>query len=69
MSVNVGKGYNTTDIRIPTVTREMLIHAVNIVCGLAWNADDARMLLETLGITDEIVMEARSGNGNQFGLV
>ena len=65
------KGYDTSaDIRVPTITREMWTHAVMVICGMAWNVDDARFLLDTLGIPDDVLMEARSDDdGHELGVV
>ena len=60
MGVNVGKGYSTAnDLQVPTVTPEMYVHAVKVICGLAWNSDDAKFLMDTLGISEDVMIEAR----------
>lgn len=69
--VNVGKGgYDTAaEFSVPRLEREDFVHAVRVVCGLAWNTDDAKLLLETLGIPEDIWMEARSDHGRELDLV
>ena len=71
MGANLNKGYDTSmDIRVPPITREMWTHAVKVVCGMAWNVDDAKFLLDALGIPDEVLMEARSDDdGRELGVV
>lgn len=71
MSGNLSKGYDTSmDIRVPLITPEMWTHAVMVVCGMAWNVDDAKFLLDTLGIPDDVLMEARSDDdGRELGVV
>lgn len=68
--VNIGKSYNTaTDVPAPQLTQADLVHAVKVVCGLAWNADDAKFLLAALGVDRETLIEARSDYGRELGLV
>jgi hypothetical protein len=70
MSVNVGKGLGTSsDIQVPQVTREMLIRTVKIICGLAWSVEDAKFLMDALGIPEDVIVEARRVDGFEFGLV
>jgi len=70
MSVNVGKGLGTSsDIQVPQVTRGMLVHTAKIICGLAWNVEDARFLMDALGIPEDVIEEARRVDGYEFGLV
>ena len=70
MGASIGKSYSTgNDTLVPQVTNEMYVHAVRVICGLAWNVDDARFLMESLGIPEDVIKEARRIDGHDFGLV
>jgi len=47
----------------------MLVHTAKIICGLAWNVEDARFLMDALGIPEDVIEEARRVDGYEFGLV
>ena len=60
MVVDVGHDYGSSvDTFVPRVTREMAIRAARIICGLAQDADDAKLIITAIGLPDDIVAEAR----------